>query len=48
MKIWPFDELAVPSDGMVVLPSELERGSAPLIKIRDAGRAYRYQAEAMA
>jgi len=36
MKIWPFDDLAVPSDGMVVLPSDLERGLAPLVKIRDA------------
>jgi L-alanine-DL-glutamate epimerase-like enolase superfamily enzyme len=36
MKIWPFDEYAVATDGAMLLPGDLDRGLEPLRQIRDA------------
>lgn len=36
MKIWPFDSLAVPTDGQSISAAELERGCEPFRKIREA------------
>jgi galactonate dehydratase len=36
MKIWPFDDLAVRTDGTSLLPGDLDKGLEPLRKIRDA------------
>lgn len=36
MKIWPFDELAEPTDGHALLPGDLEKGLEPLRQIREA------------
>src|SRR5262249_5566387 len=36
MKIWPFDELAVPSLGQRITPDQLEKGVAPFRAIREA------------
>jgi galactonate dehydratase len=36
MKIWPFDELAVATDGQAIPLTELDKGLQPFRKIRDA------------
>lgn len=36
MKIWPFDELSVPTLGQRIGPADLARGAAPFAAIRDA------------
>jgi L-alanine-DL-glutamate epimerase-like enolase superfamily enzyme len=37
MKIWPFDEIAVETGGNFIDQAQLERGMAPLVRIRESG-----------